>query len=101
VMKPIVPPSPPPPYTDPDCHRPTRLEDYTHGWMVKQRVIGASSQWQAVFSDEEEARTEAEYVREMRLDNGQRKYVEVSLWHNGRPVEIWQNGKPMMAKVSA
>jgi hypothetical protein len=91
----------PPPYEDRDCHRPARLEDYTRGWMVKQRVIGASSQRTATCISRDVAMVVVGYCLGLETANGDRKYIEVSLWHDGRPVEIWQNGKPMMAKAVA
>ena len=86
----------PPPHMDIDCHRPPRLRDYANGFLVTQRVIGAPSQWRAIFSDEAEALIEVRHCLDLRRSNGERMYIEVSLWRNGRPIEIWKNGKPMM-----
>jgi hypothetical protein len=94
-------PSVPPPYEDRDCHRPPALKDYTTGYMVRTRVIGAPSQWRAVFSDHAEAMLEVEHVMGLRLTSGDRLYIEVALWHQGRPMEIWKNGKPQMARATA
>jgi hypothetical protein len=88
----------PPPYED--CRR-ISMKDAAAGYLVTQRVIGAPSQWRAVFSDHAEAMLEVEHVMGLRRTNGDRLYIEVALWHQGRPVEIWKNGKPQMARVAS
>jgi hypothetical protein len=88
----------PPPHED--CRR-ISMKEVATGYLVTQRVIGAPSQWRAVFSDHAEAMLEVEHCMGLRRTNGDRLYIEVALWHQGRPVEIWKNGKPQMARVGA
>jgi hypothetical protein len=86
----------PPPYEDGDCNRALTLDDYTQGFMVRTRERGRQSTWRATFSDLEAALREVrDCVDEQYLD-GCRRYVEVAVWQDGKPLEIWRYGRPKM-----
>lgn len=91
-------PSMPPPYEDQDCHRRPTLTDYTQGFMVKTREVGKKSEWRWTYSERESALREVRRcIEESHADHPAiARYIEVSLWQDGAPIEVWKHGRPQM-----